>query len=661
MRNKQMLDYTDQLKKCAHEGEVWALMQGKIFPNSNNSVFGDEILYIRKNALQFDPVSSPSGSIRLTFHTLLYLRLDGEMGATPINGGNYGIASGLKRTIIELQAHGNFHTPSQITSEMLDTYIATLRKRGNSERTIRLKLMHLEKWNAYKHLLPYFLQLPHDLIASSKEWLSVSEGSSKEQNDYKYGLGGSKEPYPLDQWATIITEAIDYIETYAEDCLVAAQFYKDARAQKSNDYASINYATKSFRTTMHRFTEPNLAMVQRHTLTLPNNRWEPMPKNKQMGPVKASYLATHKLQASCVIIVLILTAMRKGELDVMMRYPKIKKTAHYELDGSVKLERLIYKTAETNHGELHPIAVPTIVTHAFHLLSRISEISDGKREGPINLMALPFSKEINGHGRISLLIQGFCENLDIIPPAPHQFRHALAFLIAFLNDDIGIELAMTLLGHKSTEMTKKYMGHYKQVILKTFGVMFDWNEQIKEAVAELQLEQSSQSIEKIIAAIENDEPLAGPVTKRLLQGVEFAGSVTNEGKVFFAKSQRLLLERGMLAIVEHPTHFCVRDLTDSAQMPCQIGLDIDDFTNIAVISAQCQTSCGCRLYTEPKVNEMRRLSQEMEEHYPDDLIELIKGNRFYIANSFEQTYANVIEEFEQKKYKKQGDADATHQ
>lgn len=647
-----MLDYTEQLKKCAHEDEVWALMQNKIYPNSDNSAFGDERIYIKKNALKAASITPPYGLMGLAYRIVLYLRLDGEMGRAPVNGGSYSTANNFLRTIRELQEYGSFDVPSQLTGEIVDVYIVAQRKSGNTEGTIRTKLTNLEKWVSYGHLLPFYLQLPHDLIASSKEWNGVVEGSNKEKNDYYNGLGGAKDPYPLDQWAIIITEAIDYVENYSKDCLIAAKIYKDVKAQNLFGWSTTTYVTRYFRTLDHCFSEPNLASVQRHALSLSNNRWESMPKNKGISPLSACSFATSKVQAACVIIVLILTAMRKGELDVMMRYPKINKTAHHELDGSIKLERLIYKTADTDRGELHPIAVPPIVIHAIDLLSRISEISDGKMEGPINLMTLSFGKKTNNVGRIASLIQNFCDDLGVMPPSPHQLRHALAFLVAFLNDDVGIELAMTLLGHKSTEMTKKYMGHYKQVILKAFGEMFDQNDHVREAVAGLQAEQSSQALEKIITAVENDEPLAGPIVKRLLHGVQFAGSFTNEGKIFFAKSQRLLLERGMLAVVEHATHFCVRDLTDTAPMPCHIGLVTDDFINIPVISAQCQTNCGCRLYTEPKVEEMKRLSNEMEEHYPDDLLELIKGNRYYIANSFEQTYGNVIKEFEQKKQEK---------
>lgn len=638
--------YIKRLKSCAHADEVWALMQGRTYPNSDGSAFCDEQLWIKAGVIKFAPVTPPSGMMGLAYRMVLYLMLDGQIGNVPINSGNSNKALSLALVLRELSVHGKFDTQLQITGKMLDNYIKAQRKVGNTEGTIYLKLHLLQMWLKHNHLLPYFLRLSYDLFVSSEQWDSLVLGMQKEEKDYKKGIGGSKEPYPLDQLAVIVTEAIDYIDAYSEDCLLAAQFYKDTKTKNLSNSASTHDLTNILRTTDHRFTEPQLAMTQQYALSLKSNRWMRDPNIKRKGPLVVCSFVVHQLQAACVIVILMLTAMRKGELETMMRYPEAKKTSHYELDGSLELERLIYKTAETDKGELVPIAVPPIVIKALYLLSRISEISDGKHEGIINLMSINYGIQENSQGRILYLIHDFCDSLESVPPSPHQFRHAMAFLVAFLNDDIGIELAMALLGHKSIEMTKKYMGHYKQVILKTFGTMFDENKRMQEAMEELQAEQSSKGLEKIIQAVENKEPMVGPILKRLFQGFEFAGSITDEGAIFFAKSQRLLLERGMLAVVEHPTHFCVRDLTDPTQMPCQIGLNLEDFTNAPVISAQCQTSCGCRLYIEPQVEEMRRLSEEMDEAYPDDIRELLKGNRYYIANSFEQTYANVIEEFD---------------
>ncbi|MCD6258715.1 MAG: site-specific integrase [Helicobacteraceae bacterium] len=648
--------YLKKLRACAHPNEVWRLMNDKVYPNSDSSLFSKNLLKIRKNSISFKNVTPPSGQIGLAYRTVVYLVLDGQMGDAPKNEGCISKVELFERLIRELNIICELSIPFDITGELIDIYICEQRENGLFERSIYKKLYILLQWKQHELLLPPFLRLRNDLFESSIHWSSLVYGSKREQRDYLFGLGSSKEPYPLDQLAIIMTEAIDYIETYADDCIIAAQIYKDAQLQNLPSATTSRNIIQTFRTNMHQFKEPQLKKAQQYVLSLTTNRWIASPE--VIAPMQSCVDTIQRLQAVCVIVILMLTAMRKGELEMMNRYPKMKKTFHGELDNSFELKRLIYKTAKTENGESHSMAVPPIVMRSFYLLSYISEVKDGKQEGVINFTALFYGDKENYSDRINYLISSFCKSIGIVPPTSHQFRHAMAFLVAFLNDDIGIELAMALLGHKSIEMTKKYMGHYKHIILETFNVMFYENHQIQEAVTELLAEQSSSGLEKIIHAVEADEPLVGPVVKRLLQGFEFSGSITDEAKVYFAKSQRLLLQRGMLAVVEHPTHFCVRDLTQSEQMPCQIGLDIKDFINVPMIPSQCEPKCGCRLYTEPQVEEMKRLSEEMEDAYPDDLIELIKGNRFYIANSFEQTYTNVIEELEQIKQQK-GEQHAT--
>lgn len=650
MKSTMFKEYTKKLFKCSDPDEVWSLMSNRIFPNSNYTLFGDKKLEIRKNSVAFRNINVELGEMELAYRTVLYLMLDGEMGDAPKNSGCYHKADKLKTVIKEMQDTCNISILSDINHESIDTYILNQREKVLNERSIYKKLYLLFQWHKYNYLLPHFLRLPYNLFEVSIEWKDLVKASKQEHLDYLNGIGYSKEPYPLNQLAIIVIEALEYIEKYADDCIIAGRIYNEAKSQELSQTSTGRYYIKVFRSIKHKFKEPQLKNTQEYALSLNNERW--ITNKKVVKPMTACIDSVHKLQTVCIIIILMITAMRKGELEVMNRYPKVKKTMHHELDGSFELERLIYKTAETEIGESHTIAVPFIVVRAFDLLSQISEISDGKQEGTINLMSLNIDKEVNGHDRIRYLIIKFCDSLDVLPPTPHQFRHAMAFLVTFLNDDIGIELAMTLLGHKSIEMTKAYMGHYKQIILKAFGVMYDENKQMQEALTELQAEQSLVGLEKIIRVVEDEEPMAGPIAKRLLQGFEFSGSVTDDAKAYFAKSQRLLLERGMLAIVEHPTHFCVRDLTKSEQMPCQIGLSLEDFTNAPVISAQCQTNCGCRLYTEPKVEYMKELAVEMEDTYPNDISELLKGNRYYIANSSEQHYANVIDEFESIKQDK---------
>jgi hypothetical protein len=654
-----MSDDLKKLRSCINIDEVRELMRDKIYPNSDNSKFFDDFLVIRKSSTRYATTKAPKNltlayqqesTIDLAYRLLLYLRLDGRISKAPINGGCFDAAIYLKRVLRELAIYGEFNSPNKITSKMIDDYIKAQREKGNHSSTILTKIRYLERWHQYAYLFPTFLRLSDDLFLQSKEHKGLKAITKKENRLYLLGLGGTKEPYPLNQWAILMNAAIDYIEIYAEDCIQALKLYKDTKKSVKSTKGRTNHITKTLRNRDYQFREPLLKQIQEHAFTLPNNVWSSMNLEKRLGPVQVCEKSISKLQGASIIVVLMLTAMRRGEFDACYRYPKITKGAHHELDGSLNLERLIYKTASSNQGELHTIAVPPIVVKAYDYLSKISELMDGEKEGVLNLSSIGNEHKLGSENRINHLIENFCEDVEVAyAPTPHQFRHALAFLVAFLNDDIGIELAMTLLGHKSTEMTKKYMGHYKKIILETYGVMFDENEQMQEVLGELQSEENQKSAEKLIASIEKDEPTMGPIAKRLLAGYEFAGSVTEEGKVFFTKSIRTLIQRGMVAVVEHATHFCVRDKTKSEQLPCQIGITSDDFSNIPVVATQCQTSCGCRLYTEPQAKQLQKTSKELQENYPDDLVSILNDNTYYSASSSTDPHINkMLEEYEEK-------------
>jgi len=590
--------------------------------------------------------------IGLAYRSVLFLKLDGEMGDVPLNGGVSGYASLLKLVIRELQEVEDFNDPSFITGELLDNFIEKQRAKGHRARTIHGKLRRLEEWLQYNHTLPFFFRLNETLFEDSSLYQQLLVDAQKELSDYQMGMGGSRALYPLQHLKLILTEAIDYIENYAEDCLLAARLYKDTKERFSDRSHSmvVSSITEFFRSKEYRFTEPLLEMMQDHALSLKNTEWESNPKIRGIGPVNSLTFTVKKIQAACTIVTLMLTAMRRGEFDTLQRYPKVTKSSHHELDGSLVLERIVHKTAKTDSGEPLQMPVPTIVVKAVGILSQISEINDGKKDGVLNLSDLSFSLENNGLMRIRKLIVDFCEELGIDAPTPHQLRHAMAFIVSYLNDAEGMELAMMMLGHKSTEMTKKYLGHFKHIVMESFEEMFETNKFLQQALIEFQEEQSAAGLEKIITEITNEQALVGPVVKRFTQ---FSGSMTDEAKAFFIKTHRLLLERGMLAIVQHPTHLCVRDLTDSSQMSCQLGFNREDFAGAPVMPSQCDAKCGCRLYTQQNVEALKEQAKEMKEAYPEDIRQRLSQNTYFTSSSISDTYSSVISEYEEAISKKE--------
>lgn len=646
-------DYTENLPKCTSPEDVWNLMDGYVYPKSDNSLFGDESLVLRTDSIRFSSITPPEGLMGLAYRTLVYLKLDGEMGQAPINGGAYRVAALTNRVLRELNELKEIQTPSEITGKLLDDYIRIQKDKGISPRGIYTKIYRIKEWYEYAHMLPFFMRLNLTLFEESEAFEKLQAESLQEQKNYYDGIGGAKTPYPLDQLKIILSEAIDYIENHTADCLFAAQIHKETKTlqQDSGKNVGVRIATKLFRETSYHFSEPSLAEMQKYILSLKTSRWVSNPKDKGNGPIQTMNSAIHKLQASCVIVTLMLTAMRSGELDVFERYPKFRKSTHHELDESLSLERIVFKTAESDNGERLEMVIPPIVIKAIDILSQLSENLDGKDTGPLNFRSFVQRKtNQNDPKRINDLIWNFCNELGIDAPSSHQFRHAMAFIVSYLNDADGIELAMMMLGHKSTAMTKKYLGHYKTLAMKTLDAMFAENKLMQEALLEFQQEQSAEGFEKIVNELAEDHPMVGPIIKRYSQ---FSGSMTDEAKAFFIKSQRLLLERGMLAIVQHPTHFCVRDLTDSAQMSCQLGFNREDFAGAPVMPSQCDPKCGCRLYTQQNITVLKEQAKEMEQAYPEDIRERLSQNTYFTSTTIAGTYSSVISEYEETISKKE--------
>ena len=645
-------DYIENLLKCTSPEDVWNLMNEYVFPN-NNSQFGDKTLFIRSDSIRFSTITPPDNLIGLAFRVLTYLKLDGEMGQIPVNGGAYRTAALLHRILREFNELKEIQKPSEITGKLLDDYILMQKGKEISSRGIYAKVYRLKEWYEYNHVLPFFLRLNLTLFEEGEEFEKLQRESLKEQKNYYDGIGGAKTPYPLDQFKIILTEAIDYIENYSSDCLFAAQIHKETKTlqKKRKKNVGVRIATKLLRGSNYNFTEPSLQKMQKYIHSLKTSRWTSNPIDKGNGPIQSMSFAVHKIQASCIILTLMLTAMRSGELDAFERYPNFSKSTHHELDESISLERIVYKTANSDHGEGLKMVVPPIVIKAIDILSKLSENLDEKDTGPLNFRSIvQGNTHQNDSKRINRLIWGFCEDLGIDAPSAHQFRHGMAFIVSYLNDADGIELAMMMLGHKSTTMTKKYLGHYKTLATKTFDVMFAENKFMQEALLEFQQEQSAEGFEKIVNELAKDHPMVGPIIKRYSQ---FSGSMTDEAKAFFIKSQRLLLERGMLAVVQHPTHFCVRDLTDSTQMSCQLGFNREDFINAPIIPSQCDPKCTCRLYTQQNIAILKEQSKEMEEAYPEDIRERLGTNTYFTSTNIADTYSRVINEYDEIMKKKE--------
>ena len=163
------------------------------------------------------------------------------------------------------------------------------------------------------------------------------------------------------------------------------------------------------------------------------------------------------------------------------------------------------------------------------------------------------------------------------------------------------------------------------------------------SLEELKETLNKEALEKVIDQINQEQPMVGPIVKRISQ---FSGSLTKEAKIFFAKSLRLVVEKGMCAVTQFPTHFCIKDLTSPEQMACQIGLNIDDYTGAPVVPSQCEPKCSCRLYTGENIGNLKEITDQVEEAYPEELRERLQQDTYFDAESFSDPYTKYINEYE---------------
>lgn len=631
----QQNNYIQKLKYCVNPDEVWELMKGRIYPGSNGSKFEDKKIYLPNANKGWNALSSPNDNILgLAMRVLVFLKLDDQNGDMPLNSGKYAYANKFFRLFYEEQlVDGRLDSPGMVDSNILDELIEIGVKNNVQAKSTKNKIRKLEDWISAADKLPYFLQVDPFIFVESAKYEEFLELHRKELSANKK-IGGPKQPYSLSALKVISSEAISYIENYGNEILTCAKIFKE-NFDKSHEVRK-RILVKFLRSESYQFNEPSIRKKQHYCRTLKNNTYI-AEKSCNMTPIQIFINAITKLEAACVIIVLMLTAMRKQELALLERYPKITNIEYYNL------KRLVYKTSNSERGDSVEMPIPPIVKNALEFLSQISEIKDGKKIGPLNLMDINFSiKTTNSESRIGYIIHSFCLDLGIKnPPSAHMFRHAMAFIIMHYNEKDGLELARRFLNHKSIEMTLIYMGHSNVVIRK--------------AMSELGQEEGEMLVDIISEEINSGKRLSGPAAKRLFKSV-FIGRYARDINSLLIKSMRLLVESGRIRIIQTPTNFCVHDTSNPNAMACQRGLDIVNIASVPIIPARCEgASCECALFTEQHVEELKEQAKIFISDYPEELRERLSKNTYFVndcgIDSLSNPFRKLIDEYDENKIK----------
>jgi integrase len=628
-------DILEKLKDCYTIQDIQELFKDVRFPNANKSLFFlDKVSFIGSGLIPTNKrLINTENILGLFARLLIFLKMSGYVGKVPKNTGGLGYAGSINSFFNELEQIKKVNSIDEVNEYMIDAYIQVNLDKGNSPKTIYTKFKYVKEHLSYQNIeLPMFLQLNNDIFKSSEKFIELEKAAKEEFNKVSQGIG-TRETYPLPELKKLISYSIDYLENYSNELLDAAEFIVNTKtASASQQYTkSVNF----FQT--HKlFKEQTLRELQNKVKQVDalyaNNKGKNKGRKLNISSIRKSCIeAVKTLEVACISISLMMTGMRVSELTTLDRNLNIMQDEHYNL------QRIVYKTAATKNGEPLTMPIPEICKTALETLSRLATIKDDNAYTNIILQSIE-KKSISPirTSRINNLLDWYCEKLGLDKTiTPHQFRHAMAYLIVHIHENDGLELARMFLGHTSITMTLQYMAHY--------------NNEIKEAMQELTEEESKYLVTKITEQIHEKKRLFGENGKRLTQGYKFAGQQVDNFTKLLRKGLLQLINEQKLAIIQTPTNLCIHDLSKPEELACQRGFNITEIVANGPAPSRCKgANCGCSIYFEEHIEQLK---ENMYSDIDPELRTRLEQNTYFMeAGGFEQDpFRKLIKEYDEYK------------
>ena len=625
-----------ELKELNTKNEFRKYFENIKFPNDGNSNFFDEtiVLYQSGNILSNYKIKL-DGVLDLYFRLILYLKFSRYLGNIPIGHGEYVYASNLHSILKEISKTKKIERIDEIDSEILDDYIRyNIEIKGFEAPTIIRKIHTAFETLSYGIKLPYFLQTNENLYEYSKRYKKLVYESNEIMKHNQNNIG-EKVVYSLKDMKTLISDAINYVELYKDECLEMARFYKSI--VNINVKTRYNLIYKKFKESNKNYNEPTLKQIQDITkytnnVFMSDGYLQYIKDNNLNNLNEDLILVVSKLEACCISIALMMTGMRREELVVLDRNLNIIQDEHFEL------ERIVYKTAPTKYGEPLTMPIPKICKDALEILSELAQIKDGNKKGNLIVSSIEIkdTKQVSVN-KINTILKRYCNRLNL--PSlitPHHFRHAIAYLITHINESEGLELARLFLGHKSVKMTLQYMAYY--------------NDEIKQVVEELRKSESEQLVDKITEYSKYSK-LFGKKANRLMPNHRFVGKQVDEFFKLLRKGLLQLIEENKLGIIQTPIALCIHDLSKPEELACQRGFNIENIFLNGPEPSNCKgANCSNAIFFEEYIEKLKNsVDKKIEPHLKE---RLEKNIYFMEAGGFEQEpFIKLIKEYDNYKDK----------
>jgi hypothetical protein len=614
------------LLKCTTNNEILKLMGNKEYNNKGGSKFKEKSIRLKTSTHTYQNcIIKVKENWAIAIRMLMFFRLLGSLKKAPKNSGELFLFGGLHEIFFELSK--NIDSVNKITYELLDEYIIN-KKEKLDLTTVRSYILRLEEYSQYaKQYFPIQYRINDSIFYDSKEYKKLNlEASKKRRELYLNRFEVRNKNYSFKSIYELARISIVNIEQHNEDFLILGKMFSHFIDSKINiNKYKHKFIYKYFRMTKHNFSHPEIMSIQ--------NYYKDCYKNKLKFHNTRAYerviiKVIREIRISCVIIILITTAMRSHELIILERYPKILE------DEFLSLNKIVYKTAQNENGFDSIIPIPYITRDAILLLSKFVELKDGQKEG---ILINNFSNsDIPTSTDFSAEILKFSKKHGIKhTPTAHQLRHAMAFIISFDNKKDGLELARLLLGHTSINMTLHYMGQYNPFILNI--------------IRSKREEESKKLVEILVNEVRDGKELYGTKGEKLLDKIYFSGNYGDDITDFITRDLIALIKKGSLSILQTPVCFCLHDLSKSNEMFCQRGLNIDNFVGREPIPSRCiGEECKNSIFTESAIEKLR-----IERNIDSELQERLMKNTFFAdSGGFNNSpFRKIINKFEITKKK----------
>ena len=612
-------------------------MRGKTFIGSKKSYFDENKiqLLIRQDVYTNSSFLHGNEFLELLHRVMVYLKFDGYVGKSLTGSGKLTYHTDLRRILTEIQKYQpNISSMSDLEMKTIEYFIDDEIQKNYKARSTYRKLYKLLEWSTYaNNILPPFLQIDRNIINGTKN-LYIIENKYRKENKLLKQIGGPKEPYDLKKLKKLVATSIHYLEMYSEDIIEALSIFQKVKKTANSKSGAYAMLYNLYKESKYDYSEPSLLELKtkidstksyysRCGVTASGGK----KIIKTISNINSVFLQViRNLEACCHIVILMTTGMRTGEYLSLERYPEITDDEH------LNLKRVVYKTSATEEGDVLDMPIPLVTKLALETLSSLSANKDGKKDG--KLVIHIFGGRCGGDSKynVSKSIQDFASSIGIdTPPTPHQFRHAMAFLITYTNQKNGIDLAKEFLGHDSTKMTLQYMGHFNVFLKRTIREVYDEN--------------SSELIKIIGEEIKDGKKLYGPQGERLMGKQEFVGSYVEEFTDLLTKGLMKLVQKGELAIIQTPVCLCIHDLTKPEEMACQRGFNIVNFIGEAPMPSRCEgISCGNSVFTEESIENIQK--NLMADVDPELRKRMEKNSYFMLNDGFEDDpYERLIKKY----------------